>query len=75
MKILGIKRLNNSYYGNPRYEIIAKDYKGNIISGKTMTNGAIGYSVDSSMVGKNVKFDYHQTRSGNIIFDRIKSKR
>lgn len=72
MKILNIRRLYNSYSGNPKYEIIAKDYKGNVIVGKTKTDGAIGYGIHSGMVGKNVKFDYHRTKRGNIIFDNFR---
>ena len=75
MKILDIIRLNNSKYGNPRYHIIGKDYKGNIISGKTLSDSSLGYACGSHWKGKHVKLDYHKTKKGNIIFDRIKRRK
>ena len=71
MKILALKRLRNSYYGNPKFEVVAQDKYGKVYIGTTKTDSSIGYKIESK-VGRVVKMVYHTTRSGNVIFDYIK---
>lgn len=64
-----VERLKNSYFGNPKYLLICEDKNGEIITGRTATNGAIGYFIGWDSEGKTLDFTYHTTRNGNIIFD------
>lgn len=72
LTIKKIERLNNSYYGNPKYYIIAKNEQGQTLVGKTATNAAIGYMLGYDSEGRKYLFDYHTTANGNIIFDYAK---
>ena len=68
-EILSLRRGNNSYYGNPSWYLGLADNKGDIYYAKTASNASIGYSVDSSWVGKVKKLEYHFTTTGNMIVD------
>lgn len=70
-KILELKRRKNSIYGNPSWAICAIDENGNYYNGKTASNALIGYELSWTDEGKNMVIDYHYTKSGNLIFDRI----
>lgn len=73
LKILKIERLKNSYVGNPNFWIEAQDDNGNFYKGKTKTNSSIGYFLDWYSEGKKYNFDFHITKSGNLIFDNAKN--
>ena len=63
-----------SYYGNPHYWIKVVTTEGEVIYGKTCVNGAIGYGLTNGGVGENARireWTYHETRTGNIIFDFV----
>ena len=67
------ERINNSYMGNPRYEVIACIAGVDCpvwIAGKTATDAACGYG--NWKEGDAVEIEYHRTKAGNVIFDRIK---
>lgn len=52
-KLLGLRRLNSSYYGNPKYEV--KIDKGNgIIDLKTATDAMVGYSISNFKTGDDI---------------------
>lgn len=70
-KILTIERLNNSIYGNPRYRLTVEDENGEILTGKTATNAALGYYVDYNWKGGKKVISYHYTKGGNLIFNRL----
>lgn len=70
-KILELKRRKNSICGNPSWVIVALDEEGNYYNGKTASNALIGYELSWTAEGKNMVIDYHYTKSGNLIFDRI----
>ena len=71
LTIKNIVRLNNSYYGNPRYLIEAVDDKNNIVYGKTASNAKIGYIINNQLIEKTCKISLHETVTGSIIFDNI----
>lgn len=69
-----IIRKGVSYYGNPHYWIVVVTTEGEVIYGKTCVNGAIGYGLTNGGVGENAiikEWTYHETRTGNIIFDFV----
>ena len=69
--ILMVERLNNSYYGNPRFALVVRDMDSSYMRGKTASNAMIGYEFTMNMVGKTLTMEYHRTKAGSIIFDRI----
>lgn len=72
VKIIDLKRLNNSIYGNPRWEItLSDDNFCKLYFCKTVSNGAIGYRICSSDKGARFDFIFHETKNGNIILDYI----
>ena len=71
LTLKNIIRLNNSYYGNPRYLIEAVDDKNNTIYGKTASNAQIGYIISNQLIEKTFKISLHETATGSIIFDNI----
>lgn len=70
-RILKIKKLSNSIYGNPCYRLIVEDENGEILTGKTAANAMIGYEVTDTWEGEKKVFTYHYTKSGSRIFDRL----
>lgn len=72
MKIEQVIRLNNSYYGNPRFEIIATQKEiGNILVARTASNAMIGYEISPYSEGHTYIIKYHITKNNNIILDRV----
>lgn len=71
-KVISISRLNNSYYGNPRYLLTLSNAAGETLTGTTALNALIGYRICNSYIGKIFNFDYHITKSNNIIFDFVR---
>ena len=71
LKILKVERCNNSYYGNPSYQLITQTEDGEILVGKTATNAVLGYEVSWTWEGDWKVLAYHFTKSGNCIFDRL----
>lgn len=70
--IINLERLNNSVYGNPRYQVTIKDESGFYFYAKTASNASCGYSIDN-YYGKKMLFHYHITKTGNNIIDVIDS--
>lgn len=67
-KVLELTRLNNSYYGNPRYAAVIESSTGYESNAKTKTDAALGYMIQE---GRTYVFSYHVTRTGNIILEKI----
>lgn len=67
-----LERLNNSVYGNPRYEVVIRDESGNYFYAKTANKASCGYMIDEYL-GKKKLFHYHVTKVGNNIIDDIDS--
>lgn len=66
-EILGIERLRNSYYGNPRYLLILKDSTGRTRTAKTTPNGSIGYEICDSWINTSKTLKYHYTKNLNMV--------
>lgn len=66
-----IQRLNNSYYGNPRYEIVLMDNKYNYYIAKTGSDISSAYGVGNYMLNNQYEITYHFTTKGNMIIDYI----
>jgi hypothetical protein len=67
-----LKRGNSSIYGNPSYYAEFETPNGETISGKTASNAACAYGISNYENGRRLAtIEYHETRSGNIIFDYI----
>ena len=72
-KLVLLKRGNSSMYGNPSYYADFETPDGEIISGKTASNAACAYGITNyENGGKLATIEYHETRTGNIIFDYIR---
>ena len=74
-KIARHKSLNCSVYGNPKWYLEIHTNDGEILRGKTATNGAIGYDVldylNQYEQFSEYEWTYHYTAKGNIIFDQM----
>ena len=67
-----VVRLNNSYYGNPRYLIyIETMHDGKLIRATTTPNINCAYMISSYMEGKEYEFIYHLTPSKEIRIDNF----
>lgn len=71
-KIITIKRLNNSNYGSPRYQMII--FTGDkAITLKTASNAPINYQIYSAWrIGAIVSLDCRKTKTGNILAENGK---
>lgn len=69
--IVRLERLNNSIYGNPRYEVVIRDESGDYyFYAKSASNAYWVYAIDKYLGKKNL-FHYHITKAGNNIIDDI----
>lgn len=69
--IVRLERLNNSVYGNPRYNVVIRDESGDYyFYAKTASDASCGYVIDEYLDKKKL-FHYHVTRKGNNIIDCI----
>jgi hypothetical protein len=71
-KIIEVARGNLSMYGNPSYILTVENEQGEILTGKTASNSALGYEACYSWENTTKKLQYHYTKSGNLIFDYLK---
>lgn len=70
-KLVDYEQLNASFYGNPRYKVIFEAENGEVLKGNTASNAQAGFVLlNDRNCTKSIT--YHQTRTGNIIIDRIK---
>lgn len=70
-KLVDYEQLNASFYGNPRYKVIFEAANGEVLKGNTASNAQAGFVLlNDRNCTKSIT--YHQTRTGNIIIDRIK---
>ena len=70
LKILKVEKRNNSYYGNPSYQLTVQTENGEVFVGRTSTNAALAYDISYTWEGEWKILAYHFTKSGNCIFDR-----
>ena len=72
-KLVWLQRAGSSCDGNPSYYADFETPDGKTISGKTARNAACGYGITNYNNGRRLAtIEYHETRSGNIIFDYIR---
>ena len=64
LKILKVERRNNSYYGNPSYQLITETEDGKVLIGKTATNAVLGYEVSWTWEGdwKDSRLSFYEER-------------
>ena len=68
IKITGVKRLNNSFMGNPKYKFYTKD---GVMT--TPSNAGWVYAFSTyTFINKIVDISYHITKSGKAILNSIK---
>jgi hypothetical protein len=71
-KLVWYQRKGLSCNGNPCYYADFETPDGEILSGQTARDAACGYGVSNYASGKRfATVKWHQTRTGNIIFDFI----
>lgn len=76
-KLCEIEHGNNSVYGNPSYYIYFLDSNDEFHKAKTATNSYAGYDAGSYWYvesGSPIYLQYHYTKGGKCIVDRIKHK-
>lgn len=66
-----IERLNNSIYGNPRFEVVLENEKGETLKAKTKSDASINYYGIEHKKNKTIEFAYHFTKNNNLILDSI----
>lgn len=71
-KIVALKRLNNSIYGNPKWALTLTDESGELYHAKTASNSSAGYVLGYTSEGKTYTMQYHYTSNGYMIIDYIK---
>lgn len=71
IKIIKLTRKKNSYLGNPTWDIVGVADGGEYLQGKTASNALIGYEISWTWEGQEKTFDFHYTKTGNLIFDRL----
>lgn len=71
LKLIEYKRLNNSYFGNPKYFCTFENENGEIIKGKTATNASVAYCI-TNFLNEFKSFVTHFTNNGNLIIDYAK---
>lgn len=71
LKLINYERLKNSIYGNPKYLCFFENEQGEIVKGKTATNGSVAYCITNFLNTFKV-FVTHFTNNGNLIIDYAK---
>ena len=69
-KLTYYKHLNCSYYGNPAYYGEFSNDDGETLKGRTASNAECAYGF-LNYHDKPRQVTYHETKTGNIIFDYI----
>lgn len=74
VKVLAVRRLRNSYYGNPKWDETIQYVNGvfdddiyNVEIATTQENASCGYLFSSYSVGKRYEITFHFTRTGKQI--------
>jgi|TARA_R110000765_G_scaffold387069_1_gene479175 hypothetical protein len=69
-KVINVKRLKNTLYGNPRFEFNFNDV--GIVKTPANAGWVYGFSTDT-FLNKNVLIQYHITPTKRYILDSIKN--
>lgn len=69
LKVIDIKRLKNSYVGNPNFRFTLECKNGHIIKADTMNNSSVGYRVTYGMEGKRYDFELKVNKKSNRVLD------
>ena len=70
-KIVERWSLNNSVNGNPKFACLLKDSDGELSQFRTQTDASCGYAFENYKIGSVIDIDYHITRSGINVIERI----
>ena len=65
-KLTGIKRLNNSINGNPKFQL----HFGNEVV-TTSTDSMIAYMISDSLLGETLNLKYHYNKKHKAILDNF----
>jgi len=68
-KVIDVKRLKSSFYGNPKYEFNFNDV--GLLTTPANAGWVYGFSTNT-FLNKNVSIKYHITKTGRYILDSIK---
>lgn len=71
-KIVYANWKSTSVYGNPSYWAGFENENGERLDGYTASNASCGYGIRNDW-NVNKEITYHETRTGSIIFDYIKT--
>lgn len=67
--VKNIKRLNNSYNGNPNYKLDIETDNGVLIPVSTLNDYMVNYVLDSSLEGQLVTLSVKVNRKSNKLLD------
>ena len=73
-KIKDVTFRNHSICGNPSYNIVFEDEKGNILIGYTAPNAECANGCKNPDLQEFAYIEYHSTKSGKIVIDYIFNK-
>lgn len=65
------KRHNNSVNGNPCFTVEIVNEDGDVLEGRTGRDAQAGYYPCFDTLDKSAVFEYHTTRNGAVIIDRV----
>ena len=69
-KLVNYERRNNSIYGNPSWYVCFAN-GADSITGKTSSDAKCGYTLTNFRNGRACNVNYHITKGGNTVIDRI----
>lgn len=69
LKVVDIKNLRNSYYGNPNYRLTLEAKNGHTFTADTMNDYMMNYGMGYEMKGKDYQFTLKVNRKSNKVLD------
>ena len=72
--LTAIKRLNNSYSGNPNYKLVLTTTNGHEIPVSTLNDSMVNYAIDYGMLDKPITLNVKVNRLSNKLLNIIKEE-
>jgi hypothetical protein len=69
LKVIDIKNIKNSYYGNPNFRLTFESNNGHTFTADTMNDYAINYTISQSMVGDMFDVELKVNKCSNKLLD------
>jgi hypothetical protein len=69
LKVLDIKRMNNSLNGNPNFKLTLESNNGVEIVASTLNDYMVNYRMGWNMIGKKFEFELKVNKKSNKVLD------